>query len=159
MRTGSITSTDGHLDVIWLTIRSTTERMADGEFGTPAKIEPSPSIHYAHRAADRSSPSLFRFPFNAAGLRFDHNVRGYQQSGIPDGETYFEISWYRIILPDWWIVVLTLPLPIAWLIASRRRALRAGHCSICGYDLRASPERCPECGKETKESGVVFGRR
>jgi hypothetical protein len=48
----------------------------------------------------------------------------------------------------------TAVLPAVWVVSllwrrhrsSRRR--RAGRCPACGYDLRASPDRCPECGAE-----------
>jgi hypothetical protein len=51
---------------------------------------------------------------------------------------------YALVAP-----LLALP-AMAYLVWDRRRrrrlARRPGYCLQCGYDLRATPGRCPECG-------------
>jgi hypothetical protein len=58
-----------------------------------------------------------------------------------------------VMVPYWFIVLLTAPLPViwAWRETKLRRARTAGLCKRCGYDLRATPDRCPECGAEAAE--------
>ncbi len=57
------------------------------------------------------------------------------------------LRFVELILPYWLVLLLTL-VPFPWLRRRTRRAHRAseGRCLRCGYDLRASPQRCPECG-------------
>jgi hypothetical protein len=45
-----------------------------------------------------------------------------------------------------WTLLFFLP-PLAWVVYFRfRRRRPEGTCRKCGYDLRATPDRCPECG-------------
>ena len=62
------------------------------------------------------------------------------------------VKYWVLIVPFRVLVLPTLLLPAAWLalrvirVVRRARRVRVNHCVTCGYDLRASPERCPECG-------------
>jgi hypothetical protein len=50
--------------------------------------------------------------------------------------------------PFWPFALALTALPAAWLRRRTRSRLRArrGLCTACGYDLRATPDRCSECG-------------
>jgi hypothetical protein len=60
-----------------------------------------------------------------------------------------------VILPWWMLAVLTGGLPGCWAVQRFRQRLRCDRatasppCPTCGYDLRATPDRCPECGTTT----------
>lgn len=58
-----------------------------------------------------------------------------------------DYTWVGLGMPDWLVaIVLVLP-SLPWLLSRRRkRSTTAGLCPACGYDLRATPHRCPECG-------------
>jgi hypothetical protein len=55
---------------------------------------------------------------------------------------------WNLVLPFWALAVATALTPLARVGSRwrRTRRCRAGRCPACGYDLRATPERCPECG-------------
>jgi len=62
---------------------------------------------------------------------------------------------HRLILLPWAVPVLAfavLPaLLLRSILRSRRKRIRLARnlCPTCGYDLRGSPEKCPECGESS----------
>jgi hypothetical protein len=66
-------------------------------------------------------------------------------------------AWRSLYIPHWLSTLLTaVPAMLALTLRFRRkRKILAGHCPTCGYDLRATPDRCPECGTVTKPAGHI----
>ena len=68
------------------------------------------------------------------------------------------LRWYRTSLTHstgvdtsqhvevyYWFMASATALAPLWVWRSRRRFAQ-GRCRTCGYDMRATPDRCPECG-------------
>jgi hypothetical protein len=67
----------------------------------------------------------------------------------------------EVTIPAWFPMLLLAILPAIWLKSRnlKRKRKLLGLCPKCGYDLRASPKRCPECGTPVDAGGGPFRRR
>ena len=75
-------------------------------------------------------------PFVPPGTRFGFSITRHQN--------YVEIGF-----PHWAAAIVLASVPALSLLRRVRSGRRRQHgqCISCGYDLRASSERCPECGE------------
>jgi hypothetical protein len=72
----------------------------------------------------------------------------HRDGGTMDLGQGCRMRWATTSFPLWFAPAAFALLPLVWSVrlARGRRRNRLGLCQICGYDLRASPDRCPECG-------------
>lgn len=76
----------------------------------------------------------------------------YYTAGPGSAGGFFTNDLSRVLILPYWVIVVVLTIPAAtpfvqiarW--RTRRRRASKGCCTTCGYDLRATPDRCPECG-------------
>ena len=103
------------------------------------------------------------------GKRLGYDPSGYQRGPVADSMDgdVTELRWSRIgfryygsdrgylfarkryIRIPHWALVAASGTVLAWCLSRsprRRRTRRRGDCAACGYDFRATPGRCPECG-------------
>ena len=104
-------------------------------------------IGVSHSANWRATPSPSRlagsFDWPAVGVERAFTVRSTRH---PSGH-----DWDALV-PTWLLLLPGLVPPAAWWDRRRARVRatrlhRAGRCPACAYDLRASKDRCPECGR------------
>ena len=82
----------------------------------------------------RSGVEDFASSFTTAGSFLGFGL--YVQKST-DFDLAFVPLWFPLAIGLWPVVALLV----------RRRHPGPGHCLACGYDLRATPGRCPECGR------------
>ena len=77
---------------------------------------------------------------NNTGWAGQTNQYGFRYNRYTGGDGYVAMSAWYLIPPSLLIAL--------WCILQARRvsAVVPGHCPKCGYDLHATPEKCPECG-------------
>jgi hypothetical protein len=94
----------------------------------------------------RTNPGLYVEWSLAGGDRYHVRADPEGVMAFKFGGNLFGLP--QLVLPYWLLFIATAMLPgtrfSRW---SRSRQKRPrGVCTECGYDLRATPERCPECG-------------
>lgn len=66
-------------------------------------------------------------------------------------------AYWGVSIPFWLPLMFaaSIPMWIAGRALRRRKRIGAGLCPICGYDLRATPDRCPECGQPISATEIT----
>ena len=131
---------------VQLTLASTSGRIAFWKDDCPAKSYPE-AFGWTHGI---DQPTTYDWPWLFGSAR----SAGY---GLVTQRSFglFGLYWQRalytgamteqtVAIPDPLLLIAFLALSARCLLHHRRR--QSGRCRVCGYDLRATPNRCPECG-------------
>jgi hypothetical protein len=133
----TLISANGHL-ALWLN----TLRIDTRSDSPEADLPWTRSTLFPAGALRSPAPAAARY----TGFDYDFEQHPY----APDPR--LGPSWYLWLQFPYAFLTFLAALPLLASLANRyhkQRRLARGLCPICGYDLRSSPTRCPECGAPT----------
>jgi hypothetical protein len=121
----------------WMPVRPGSFRF---DAGRPAQWE-----HYSIRPA-LPYPNLETPPVDVQRFRLAWRWNDYRKGTSVD----VKVTELGIVVPYWLLVLVALAFPTWWAVRAKQRRMRTRlanvQCISCGYDLRATPDRCPERG-------------
>jgi hypothetical protein len=123
----AFTSAGGRLNVTGCTVEGGPVLRGGGPTGRPL------IFGWKYSASRRAVDSGSSFEWTATKINAGGGIEG--------------VTWI-LGFPHWLGALICLIPPFWWLVIRirNRSAVAQGVCQKCGYDLRATPDRCPECG-------------
>jgi hypothetical protein len=110
---------------------------AETAFSSPN--EPLSDVFRLHPKWQIHEEALHPWKLDWVDLWHFHYYRG---SAVFNGGSWSRLE---VRVPYGPLILLMMVAPVIW-VFRRKHVRRPGFCMQCGYDLRATPERCPECG-------------
>jgi hypothetical protein len=132
-----------------------TLRRGPESIGSVVSKQVAPIFGIRHITSyDRYRDDMSRPPNIVANTLFGFHWQrsGSIYLGAPAEESYV------LITPFWPFAGLFALLPAIFCgrMMRARRAIIMGRCPHCGYDLRATPNQCPECGTIPPSRGAII---
>jgi hypothetical protein len=99
-----------------------------------------------HWETPRTGDEIFRR--RTLGFESSHLLSPFSESAEDE---WMYVTNYRLVAIPYWPIAM---LPVALILLARFVRSMFRHkgefvCPTCGYDLRATPDRCPECGQRS----------
>jgi len=141
----SLGSAESIIAITWVVVEAV-------EFGEPRQRTYVPEAEWSHNVLSKRPLLVDRTTGHRSYTQIQKHdsVFGFKliRHSDHDPHTWSLCTRYGIALPYYFLALLGLigPTWTAFRLFSERRMRQAGYCSSCGYDLRASEIRCPECG-------------
>ena len=94
----------------------------------------------------------YPYPFLHHSFSFWNKLGFAYLNGGSSFHNQDDFRMFGVTVPFWFLFCVSVVPPSLCLARRVQRKHRTAHgrCAVCGYDLRATPQRCPECGTESK---------
>jgi hypothetical protein len=133
------------------------EKSDEGWMFDNLKLDPNSRLVFETKSTPSRNGDYFQqIAFAGLEVEWDYDPHFRSENSIGN-------QWYRAghLAARWWYPAIVFGAYPVWFLCStviRKRHKKLGRCDVCGYDLRGTPERCPECGTIPRRDAPSMSR-